>query len=92
MSSPLVSMCLLFHCCHFEMQAPYIAKWPQALSIQGQPWNISTSFKQRALLVDEIWHAAGDEATYMDWYVKCTVLSGIYSTTELYMMFDTSPG
>ncbi|KAL0374581.1 UNVERIFIED_CONTAM: Ubiquinone biosynthesis protein COQ9, mitochondrial [Sesamum radiatum] len=74
-----------------EMQAPYISKWPQALTIQAQPSNISTSFKQRAMLVDEIWHAAGDEATDMDWYVKRTVLGGIYSTTELYMLSDTSP-
>ncbi|KAL0410225.1 UNVERIFIED_CONTAM: Ubiquinone biosynthesis protein COQ9, mitochondrial [Sesamum latifolium] len=58
---------------NFEMQAPYISKWPQALSIQAQPSNISTSFKQRAMLVDEIWHAAGDEATDIDWYVKRTV-------------------
>ena len=99
-----------------EMQAPYISKWPQALSIQvyyflshlfigfhyilslnftrlqAQPSNISTSFKQRAMLVDEIWHAAGDEAADTDWYVKRTVLGGIYSTTELYMLTDTSPG
>lgn len=74
-----------------EMQAPYISKWSQALSIQAQPSNISTSFKQRAMLVDEIWHAAGDEATHIDWYVKRTVLGGIYSTTELYMLTDTSP-
>ncbi|KAG6411623.1 hypothetical protein SASPL_129706 [Salvia splendens] len=74
-----------------EMQAPYISKWPQALSIQAQPSNISTSFKQRAMLVDEIWHAAGDEATDTDWYVKRTVLGGIYSTTELYMLTDNSP-
>ncbi|PIN24774.1 hypothetical protein CDL12_02498 [Handroanthus impetiginosus] len=74
-----------------EMQAPYISKWPQALSIQAQPSNISTSFKQRAMLVDEIWHAAGDETADIDWYVKRTVLGGIYSTTELYMLTDTSP-
>ncbi|KAI3447232.1 hypothetical protein Pfo_003897 [Paulownia fortunei] len=73
-----------------EMQAPYISKWPQALSIQVQPLNISTSLKQRAMLVDEIWHAAGDEATDVDWYVKRTVLGGIYSATELYMLTDTS--
>ncbi|XP_057767327.1 uncharacterized protein LOC130987706 isoform X2 [Salvia miltiorrhiza] len=73
-----------------EMQAPYISKWPQALSIQAQPLNISTSFKQRAMLVDEIWHAAGDEGSDTDWYVKRTVLGGIYSTTELYMLTDTS--
>ncbi|CAL5328704.1 unnamed protein product [Camellia sinensis] len=75
-----------------EMQAPYISKWPQALSIQAQPQNIPTSFKQRAMLVDEIWHAAGDEATDVDWYAKRTVLGAIYSTTEVYMLTDSSPG
>ncbi|TMW82523.1 hypothetical protein EJD97_005726 [Solanum chilense] len=74
-----------------EMQAPYISKWPQALSIQAQPLNVPTSFKQRAMLVDEIWHAVGDDANEIDWYVKRTVLGGIYSTTELYMLTDSSP-
>ncbi|XP_044464191.1 ubiquinone biosynthesis protein COQ9, mitochondrial [Mangifera indica] len=74
-----------------EMQAPYISKWPQALSIQAQPSNVPTSFKQRAMLVDEIWHAAGDEASDIDWYVKRTILGGIYSTTEIYMLTDSSP-
>ncbi|KAL6496456.1 hypothetical protein OROGR_029714 [Orobanche gracilis] len=74
-----------------EMQAPYIPKWPQALSIQVQPLNIPTSLKQRAMLVDEIWHAAGDVATDHDWYLKRTILGGIYSVTELYMLTDTSP-
>ncbi|KAL1371737.1 hypothetical protein HN51_001967 [Arachis hypogaea] len=74
-----------------EMQAPYISTWPQALSIQAQPVNVPTSFKQRAMLVDEIWHAAGDTASDIDWYAKRTVLAGIYSTTEIYMLTDTSP-
>ncbi|CAA0818693.1 Unknown protein [Striga hermonthica] len=74
-----------------EMQAPYISKWAHALSIQAQPPNIATSFKQRAMLVDEIWDAAGDESTDTDWYVKRTVLGGIYSTAELYMLSDNSP-
>ncbi|XP_017643703.1 uncharacterized protein LOC108484433 isoform X2 [Gossypium arboreum] len=74
-----------------EMQAPYISKWPQALSIQAHPLNVSTSFKQRVMLVDEIWHAAGDEASGLDWYVKRTVLGGVYSTTEIYMLTDSSP-
>ncbi|KAL8119882.1 hypothetical protein AgCh_017123 [Apium graveolens] len=75
-----------------ELQAPYISKWPQALSIQAQPMNVPNSFKQRAMLVDEIWHAAGDEANDIDWYVKRTILGGIYSTTEIYMLTDSSPG
>ncbi|KAL4315793.1 hypothetical protein AHAS_Ahas15G0220600 [Arachis hypogaea] len=44
------------------------------------------------MLVDEIWHAAGDNAYDIDWYAKRTVLAGIYSTTEIYMLTDTSPG
>ncbi|WVZ57233.1 hypothetical protein U9M48_007643 [Paspalum notatum var. saurae] len=74
-----------------EMQAPYISKWPQALSIQSQPTNVSTSLKQRAVLVDEMWHAAGDSGSDIDWYVKRTVLGGIYSTSEVYMLTDNSP-
>ncbi|XWS72292.1 hypothetical protein CRYUN_Cryun02cG0027500 [Craigia yunnanensis] len=73
-----------------EMQAPYISKWPQALSIQAHPLNVSTNFKQRAMLVDEMWLTAGDEASDVDWYVKRTVLGGIYSTTEIYMLTDSS--
>ncbi|XP_015889066.3 uncharacterized protein LOC107423926 [Ziziphus jujuba] len=74
-----------------ETQAPFISKWPQALSIQAQPANVPTSFKQRAVLIDEICHAAGDEASDIDWYVKRTVIGGIYSTTEIYMLTDNSP-
>ncbi|XP_059634698.1 uncharacterized protein LOC132277024 [Cornus florida] len=74
-----------------EMQAPYISKWPQALSIQAQPLNVPKSFKQRAMLVDEIWHAAGDETTDVDWYAKRAALGAIYSATEVYMLTDSSP-
>jgi len=42
--------------------------------------------------VDEIWHAAGDKASDIDWYAKRTILGGIYSTTEIYMLTDSSPG
>ncbi|XP_013583583.1 PREDICTED: ubiquinone biosynthesis protein COQ9-B, mitochondrial-like [Brassica oleracea var. oleracea] len=74
-----------------EMQIPYMSKWPQALSIQAHPVNVPTSFKQRAMLVDEIWDTVGDGASDLDWYVKRTVLGGVYSTTEIYMLTDNSP-
>ena len=64
----------------------------EIICLQAQPVNVPTSFKQRAVLVDEIWHAAGDNASDIDWYAKRTVLGGIYSTTEIYMLTDTSPG
>jgi hypothetical protein len=60
--------------------------------LQAQPMNVPTSFKQRAMLVDEIWHAVGDGASDIDWYLKRTVLGGIYSTTEIYMLTDSSTG
>lgn len=44
------------------------------------------------MLVDEIWHAAGDVATDVDWYAKRAVLGAIYSVTEVYMLTDSSPG
>ncbi|KAK1413821.1 hypothetical protein QVD17_29557 [Tagetes erecta] len=74
-----------------QMQAPYISNWPQALSIQAQPSNISTSFKQRAMLVDEFLNASyNEQPTAPDWYLKRTIVAGIYSTTELYMLTDNS--
>ncbi|XP_022147735.1 ubiquinone biosynthesis protein COQ9, mitochondrial isoform X2 [Momordica charantia] len=63
----------------------------EAELVEAQPGNLSTSFKQRATLVDEIWHAAGSDTSDNDWYVKRTILGGIYSTTEIYMLSDSSP-
>ncbi|KAG2319718.1 hypothetical protein Bca52824_012931 [Brassica carinata] len=61
------------------------------IHLQAHPVNVPTSFKQRAMLVDEIWHTVGDGASDLDWYVKRTVLGGVYSTTEIYMLTDDSP-
>ncbi|KAK8286452.1 hypothetical protein V6Z11_D08G292300 [Gossypium hirsutum] len=74
-----------------QMQAPYILKWPQVLSIRAHPFNVPASFKQRAILVDEIWRTTRDEDSDINLYVKRTVLGGIYSTTEIYMLTDHSP-
>ncbi|PKA62150.1 hypothetical protein AXF42_Ash015034 [Apostasia shenzhenica] len=60
------------------------------LEMQARPMNLPTSLKQRAFLVDEVWHAAGDQGSDVDWYVKRTVLGGIYSTCEVYMITDRS--
>lgn len=44
------------------------------------------------MLVDEIWHAVDEDTSDIDWYVKRTILGGIYSSTEVYMLTDSSPG
>ncbi|KAI3437360.1 Zeaxanthin epoxidase, partial [Psidium guajava] len=74
-----------------EMQVPYISKWAEALAIKAQPLNVPSSLKQWAMLVDEICHATGDDSSNIDWYVKRTVVRGIYSTSEVYMLTDSSP-
>ena len=48
--------------------------------------------KQRAELVDDIWHACGDTATDYKWYTKRGLLAGVYAATELFMITDYSPG
>lgn len=63
-----------------------------SVCVQANPVNLPTTIKQRALLMDEIWHAAGDRSSDVDWYTKRAILAGVYSTTELYMLTDISPG
>lgn len=60
--------------------------------LQANPLNAATALKQRALLVDDIWHAAGDRSSDMDWYTKRALLGAVYMTAELYMLTDFTPG
>ncbi|XP_010002684.1 PREDICTED: ubiquinone biosynthesis protein COQ9, mitochondrial [Chaetura pelagica] len=87
-----------------RMLIPYIDKWPQALSILLLPHNIPTSLSLLTSMIDDIWHHAGDQSTdvspcagqtgwleQFNWYTRRAVLTGIYNTTELVMMQDSSP-
>ncbi|GAB4817878.1 hypothetical protein N2152v2_004924 [Parachlorella kessleri] len=75
-----------------EMNAPYINSWAQALSLQARPDSAARALQQRMDIADIIWHAAGDKSTDFNWYTKRTLLLGVYSATELYMLTDSSPG
>ncbi|KAM7002554.1 ubiquinone biosynthesis protein COQ9, mitochondrial [Tautogolabrus adspersus] len=74
-----------------RMHIPYIESWPQAMSILLLPHNIPNSLKHLSSLVDDIWFYAGDRSTDMNWYTKRAALTGIYNTTELVMVQDSSP-
>ncbi|XP_067158852.1 ubiquinone biosynthesis protein COQ9, mitochondrial [Apteryx mantelli] len=74
-----------------RMLIPYIEKWPQALSILLLPHNIPSGFNLLTSMIDDIWHYAGDQSTDFNWYTRRAVLTGIYNTTELVMMQDSSP-
>ncbi|XP_059191404.1 ubiquinone biosynthesis protein COQ9, mitochondrial [Centropristis striata] len=73
-----------------RMYIPYIDTWPQAMSILLLPHNIPDSLKHLSTLVDDIWYYAGDRSTDMNWYTKRAALTGIYNTTELVMLQDSS--
>lgn len=74
-----------------RMYAPYIETWPQAMSLLLLPHNIPEGLKLLSSLVDDIWYYAGDRSTDMNWYTKRAALTGIYNTTELVMVQDSSP-
>ncbi|XP_056137725.1 ubiquinone biosynthesis protein COQ9, mitochondrial isoform X3 [Lampris incognitus] len=74
-----------------RMYIPYIETWPQAMSILLLPHNISDSLKHLSTLVDDIWYYAGDRSTDLNWYTKRAALTGIFNTTELVMVQDSSP-
>ncbi len=40
---------------------------------------------------DTIWTALGDTSDDLNWYTKRTILSGVYSSTVLYWLGDSSP-
>ncbi|XP_036605174.1 ubiquinone biosynthesis protein COQ9, mitochondrial [Trichosurus vulpecula] len=74
-----------------RMLIPYIEHWPRALSILVLPHNIPASLNLLTSMVDDMWHYAGDQSTDLNWYTRRAVLAGIYNTTELVMMQDSSP-
>ncbi|XP_061863466.1 ubiquinone biosynthesis protein COQ9, mitochondrial [Colius striatus] len=74
-----------------RMLIPYIDKWPQALSILLLPHNIPSSLNLLTSMIDDIWQYAGDQSTDFNWYTRRAVLTGIYNTTELVMLQDSSP-
>ncbi|XP_066493993.1 ubiquinone biosynthesis protein COQ9, mitochondrial [Tiliqua scincoides] len=74
-----------------RMLIPYIEKWPQAISVLLLPHNIPASLNLMTTMVDDMWHYAGDQSTDINWYTRRAVLAGIYNTTELVMIQDSSP-
>ncbi|KAL2915508.1 hypothetical protein HK105_204910 [Polyrhizophydium stewartii] len=75
-----------------QLTAPFIRKWPQAAALLAQPQNLPTTLRDLGELVDEIWFLAGDRSVDLNWYSKRMLLAGVYTSTEMFMTTDTSPG
>jgi ubiquinone biosynthesis protein COQ9 len=73
-----------------RMIIPYINNWPQAMALKAFPTNAPTALETLALMVDDTWYCAGDRSTDFSWYTKRGLLATIYSSTELFLVQDTS--
>ncbi|KAI8906325.1 COQ9-domain-containing protein [Gorgonomyces haynaldii] len=73
-----------------EMTQPFVHQWPDAARMMLLPQNAPHTVEQLQRLVDEMWFLAGD--TSLNWYSKRMLLAGVYTSTEMYMTTDSSPG
>eukprot|EP01135_Chromosphaera_perkinsii_P000903 Nk52_evm1s153 gene=Nk52_evmTU1s153 len=74
-----------------RMNIPYIGRWPEAMALMAGPNAIGNAFVNLGTFVDEVWYLAGDRSTDLNWYSKRALLIGVYTTTELFMLQDSSP-
>jgi ubiquinone biosynthesis protein COQ9 len=58
----------------------------------AMPQNMPNTMQQLGELVDEMWFLAGDKSTDLNWYTKRMLLSGVYTSTEMFMTQDQSEG
>ncbi|KAG8222459.1 hypothetical protein J437_LFUL002194 [Ladona fulva] len=73
-----------------RMLIPYLKQWPQALAIMSMPQNVPTSLANLLTLVDDICYYAGDKSVDISWYTRRIVLAGVYKSTELSLIQDSS--
>eukprot|EP01114_Cavostelium_apophysatum_P017901 TRINITY_DN5410_c0_g2_i1.p1 TRINITY_DN5410_c0_g2~~TRINITY_DN5410_c0_g2_i1.p1 ORF type:complete len:286 (+),score=34.06 TRINITY_DN5410_c0_g2_i1:49-906(+) len=75
-----------------ELIAPHIKNWSQAVGLLSRPSNIPETMNSIARIADDICHYAGDKSTNFDWYTKRATVAAIYSSAEIFMLTDASPG
>ena len=75
-----------------EMIVPHTDSWPQAMALGALPQNAPSTMKSIGDTIDSIWTACGDysDSSSTSYYTKRGMLSGIYISTEMYMLTDTS--
>jgi ubiquinone biosynthesis protein COQ9 len=75
-----------------EQAAPHKDAVRRALSVLALPGNAPTAVRSLYRTVDAIWIAAGDRSTDWNFYSKRGLLAGVFSTTVLCWLDDTSEG
>jgi ubiquinone biosynthesis protein COQ9 len=81
-------------CCEIRLKSTmeYQENWHQAMRLLASPENLKASTAQLYELVDDIWFACGDRSLDFNFYSKRMMLAGVYTSTELFMVQDSSPG
>jgi ubiquinone biosynthesis protein COQ9 len=62
----------------------------RALSWLSLPIHAPHAARITARTVDAVWHAAGDTSADFSWYTKRAILAGVYSSTLLFWLNDSS--
>lgn len=74
-----------------EQNRPHKEAVRRGLAVLALPGRAATAARCTARTVDSIWFAAGDKSADFSWYTKRAILTGVYGTTLLYWLRDTSP-
>lgn len=75
-----------------EAKAPHREALRRALGVLGLPGNAGHAARILWRSADLIWRAAGDTATDFNHYTKRATLSGVYASTLLVWLGDSSEG
>lgn len=75
-----------------EQSEPYKEAIRRALVSQMLPQNAPAALKQLYGTVDTMWYAAQDMSVDFNFYSKRAILAGVYSSTLLYWLDDSSEG
>lgn len=73
-----------------EILTPHREAVRRSMATLALPQNAAFGLQSVWRSADAIWWAAGDTATDHNWYTKRILLAGVYSTTLLYWLDDTS--
>ena len=74
----------------FEQNRPQKEALRRSLALLARPAGKVAASRMMARTVDAIWHAAGDRSADFSWYSKRAILAGVYGTTLLRWLADTS--
>ena len=74
-----------------EQNRPHTEAIRRAVALLTLPQYGLLAARCTARTVEAIWHAAGDQSVHFTWYSKRAILTGVYTSTLLFWLRDTSP-